>query len=476
MPRLPVVLAVCALAMVLGWVTVRVLGNGRPGSRQGTAVAPTASGQRPGFHVWGTEEDRQAAFRKAIADLTSGQPQEIGALKDDLALLCDDPAVVRAILEHYNRRARLTRYEAAGFADIFALVKNPAFVAPLKNLFQHEEWIVRRNSIDAAVTQADPELTPALDREYQWVLREFEGKGGQSRLGILHAAAACGGDHFPVVLDRAFADPEATVRGGALEIVIDRKLDTLLSRVRAAVDDPDSGVRLRARWALAVLGQRDAVPQLLGFLDPRNPAESLLAVQAVTTVPVPEAAAEIRRLLQDATADVRPAFIVALVLLGDPAIVPELEAALDEERAPPERVAEALAGLAAAGSDRHLPRLRREARIGGFRTGGILRGLAASARVPDPELLEAVLDNETVTHPAMVEAVVPRAGDGLVSFLAGRLREARTDNRAAFLLGCLRLLGSEAARNAIIAAHDQWPNLVEQCVRLMDLERRRQGR
>src|SRR6185503_15703128 len=95
-------------------------------------------------------------------------------------------------------------------------------------LLEHEEWAVRLNAVSAAATQADPALTPLLDRQYVWVNQEFPEGAEQSRLEIVGAAASCGGDHLPVVLNRALADRSPSVRLYACDLVAGRRADSLL--------------------------------------------------------------------------------------------------------------------------------------------------------------------------------------------------------------------------------------------------------
>lgn len=474
MPQRNLVILVLVAAVALGALTVFFIGKSDPDKPIGSPALKVASGTAPAFHVFGSQDEKEAAIAGGLRKLTSGKAVELGALKDDMALLSTEPSMQQRILEAFHQRSHLTTYEASGFLDIFAKVKNPRFVEPTSKLLMHEDWAVQRSAIPAAATQAHESLTPALLTVYRKMVSEFKNEGEQTRAEVIAAAQACGGPTLGALLDQAMSDPSALVVEVAVSAAQARNLKALAPRIRELLKHDVGAISLRSAWALGSFGDPEGKTRVLDFLDLSRPPEFLAALDAVCALGIADARPKLKALLQTAPLDYRLPLIVALCVLKDPETTKELEAQRDSEDR--SKLEESLAGLGATADPKYLPFIRRCARTGQRpELLAILRGMAAHESPPDVESLGIILAAPGMSHPDFAESVIVRAGDALVPKIVALLDTTENESRAAYAVSCLSLIGTELARESLITAHKRWPGVVEQGLRLLDLNRRKRG-
>jgi HEAT repeat protein len=130
--------------------------------------------------------------------------------------------------------------------------------------------------------------------------------------------------------------------------------------------DPDT--RIYAIWALGAIGDARAVPELVVLAGDEDPGIRKAAVHALGGFPGEEAAAALRRALEDGTEDVRWNAALALARRGDEAAQPVLLGMMDRAHL------ETVTDLS--------PEQREEA---------VVQAVTASARMPLPEVRAALV-------------------------------------------------------------------------------------
>lgn len=474
MPRLSIVLATAALAVGLAVVAVKVVDQPVAGAGDPEPPTPTATGRTPAFHLRLTPEQRLKVARQCLDSITSAQAKALGTVKDDLALLADDPKVVAMVLEDFAQRLAISRFEAAAFGDIFALVKNPDFAEAGLKLVDHEEFSVRHKIIAIAATQHDPRYVAGLDSLFADIVKRKPGEGMRTLELILHAARVCGGDHLPVLLARALRCEIPQIRDVAGAIIREDEMKRLAPRLEPLLEDEMPQARLQAAWGLASFGHPTAADVLLKEFDPREPAAASFVLEAVRDLDLKRAIPVIKEHLEDADPELRAGMLLTLAFLDDAATLADLKAwAYDDDASVPDRMV-GLMGLAALGNAEDDVRLCEVVKNGGpHEAQNIAIGLSFREGTPDSALVRALIASDHFDHTAMLSAWLPRVDASIVPWLLQRLVASKEVNDRLFHIGCLGLIGTAEAREAILSRWKQDPRLVEERIRLLDLNARK---
>jgi aminopeptidase N len=203
---------------------------------------------------------------------------------------------------------------------------NQAAIAALGEAAAHDHfWGVRVQALTAlgriAGPQAENGVLPALDDPEPWV-REV----AVEQLGKFSEDSALAGR----LREIAGKDSAYRVRAAALQALGQRKaqgaLDTLESA--AKTDSPDDVIRRAALRAMGALGNDQAAPQLLDWLEPGKPMRlRTAAIASLGQIAKKDESVESRliRLLNDSDFDIRLAAILALGERGDSAAIGPLE-------------------------------------------------------------------------------------------------------------------------------------------------------
>lgn len=472
MPRLPLVIATAVAAIVLAIVAVKVTSGSAP---EEPPPRRTETGRTPSFHLHLARAERLRLARKCLDGISSAQAKALGAVKDDLALLADDPAVIRMILEDWEQRSRISKFEAAAFGDVFARIRHEDFVAPAVTLLDHEEFQVRHKAIEVAATQCDPRFVPGLDRLFAEITAKKPGEGMRTLDRIVSAARACGGDHLPVLLARALENPLPHVRDVAAAIIREDRMRGMRDRLIPLLQDQEPQARLQAAWGLASFGDDRFVSEIIKGLDPREPVLSAFCMEAARDLDLRAAIPTIKRHLLVARAELKTGMLLTLAVMGDSDTLTRLRTwANDPEARVPDRIV-GLMALAAVGEEQDLSLLRKVASDGpAIEVQNIAVGLTFREGPPDVELARRILSCGHFAHPgpAQVGEWLPRLGEALVPWLAQRLDDG---GDPIFLIASLDLTGAESARTEILRRRSKHPRLVEERIRLIDLARRRRG-
>lgn len=443
--------------------------------RAAESALPVASGRTPAFHAFGPRTERSTELQKSLDVITSATAQSLGAHKDDIALLCDDAEVRRKVVNAYETRWRISKYEAAAFADIFMLVRAPEFLGPSREIFAHPDFEVRSKGPQIAVTQAHPSLAGLLLRFYKDLEREHPGEGAQTRLTILSAAAACGGNELPLIIEAGLDDSNANVRCSALEWLCSQPASGFREKLRKLTTAPELAVRMRALAALGPEAESAFVRELETALVPELGPERTYALASIlmrkTRALLPRLAA-LRALVP---ASEEALIVTTMALLGDESVLQEMRTTLASAPAGRRDRWMALQVLAAGGTDDDVSRVTRL--LHDRRSGDALAaaaGFSARGTACSAEVLELLLDGE-ISHPGQVSPLLPQSADLALPIVARLIAGTQDLSRAAFLIGIAGSVETDAARELILSVHAQFPQLVEQQVRLLDLAARRRG-
>ena len=446
-------------------------------SQQVRSSAPlTATGRTPAFYLSTTPDERLRIASQNLGKITSGRAEVLGDLKDEIALLADDPKVIDLILESWADRAAISRQEASGFADLFLRIRHPQFVEPTQRLFRHAEHFVRHKGIWAASTQAHPSLTPFLSEMYDDLLAIDPNKGENIRREVLLAAARCGGEHLPILLAKALKDPRPLVRAGALELMQEHKLSVLEGRAEPLLSDDEPAVRFYAGFALAAIGNKAGFRTLEQFLEPLDPQINRFAHNAVRELHSRDFIPALLRLKDKGSEEARSSCLLALAAFRHPETLESLRVRMkDGDASAVDRVI-AVEGLGLALEDQDLELLRDIAQNGSpLELTALARSLGNSDRMPPIELVNELLESEDLILTHQMGSLPKRLGDQLTPTCERLLRDCNDVNRAIQYISCLVAIDTDAAWEVLMSQRHRWGKLIEESVRLRDLERRKEG-
>lgn len=411
--------------------------------------------------------------RNNLARMAGDLPERLGALKEEIALLCDSPEVVRLIADSYPSAKGVGGYAVGAYADLFALVRDPLFVGPVGEMLRSEERLLRAKGVQAAVVQRSPELGAALLRAYEAALADDLSVTSNTRATAVLAAARTGGPEAAALLQSAFQDPAEEVRCGALDVAGELALPSLDAALRNVLRDPP-GPREGLR-AAAALSPRDpaARARLLAALDPRDPGLSHEAVTLLIKQKPPGSADALRGFVATAEGEAKRGMRTALIWFGDPA--ERAKARADAAEKDGARELEGLGLLAHGGDEGAIDILLAAIDRGGPQRYGVIgKGLSESG---DPELLKVAerLLEVRIRHPAEVGEFAARFGDAIVPKVVAELRATTDPDRERYLTATLMGIATPAARAALLAERPARKRLVDPALRLVDLGLRSRG-
>lgn len=157
----------------------------------------------------------------------------------------------------------------------------------------------------------------------------FSGDDDRALLALAHI----GPEHLPD-LQTALATPDADARWWAVRALAElaQQADpTALSLLLTAAADADGDVRAAVFHALGAAHAVEAITPLLFALSDASPYLARLAADALIHIGSPAVPGLMRALERDAEARVRVNAARALALIGDPAAIPALFHALEDE-------------------------------------------------------------------------------------------------------------------------------------------------
>lgn len=435
---------------------------------------PTVTGRQPAFHLDATPAQRRTILESAFPKIASERAVLLGAIKDDVALLLDDPEAVALVVTQWHVHKAEGRYAEAAFADLFRLVKNPAFVEPTATLLEAQKPEIRRKALQSAETQA----SPALGSRVLAIFREGAtlpaDEGVSLRRSALHAGFACKGDAWPALLDLAIGDEDSEIAIEALTFAADLDVPGLESHARELLTRAkDPRVRLYAAALLMRRGDLSASGAIISALDPKDPALAADAVHLVAKYRIAAARSKLVEIRPHTTGEIRRLFTLALLRLGDQDVLNEVMQAADVLGG--EAEIDALRLLAAGGDENVTPILLHALGRGGLaRAHAIAAGISTSAQPGFLPVIEKLVE-APVGHPAELFEAPKVGGKALIPKIAGLLHEATDPTAQVRYLAWLEQIGGPEARDVMIRERQRIPRLVDERLRLVDLEARRLG-
>jgi hypothetical protein len=470
-PALLVATALSGIVVAIGFI---VMMQTRPAPTDAPEPGNTVTGRPSAFHVGASPEEKKRILETTFPRIASERPERLGDLKDNIALVLDNPAAIQWVVAQWQVHKNEGKYSDAAFLDIFRLVKDPAFVGPVAALLESPLPAIRAKAIQSAQTQASPALGGRILAFYRNV-EQFPGaRKGEVRKEALDAGATCRGDAWPALLQEAILGDDAELAVRALMLATDQDVPGLEGTARTALaSSKDRRVKLFAAALLLKRGDPSAAEEVLRDLDPADPGTAADAVHLVTKYRFMAAAGRLRELRPKATGELKPLFTLALLRTGDQNVMNEVIQAADAEGSPGE--IEALQLLAASGDENTLPILLHAVGRGGIeRVHAIARGITTSGEKGFLPVVEKLIE-APVSHPAELGEAPFVAGPALTPRLAKLLREATDPQAQVRIMAWLAQVGGTAARDAIIAERDRIGRLAEEQIRLIDLEARRLG-
>lgn len=470
-PSIFIATAVSGIIVALG--VIALLKTPPEVSRASLPPTPTNTGRPPAFHLEATPEQRSLILASAFQNIAGDRPERLGTLKDDIALLLDDPAAVGYVIDQWHRRRNEGRYADAAFADLFRLVKRPEFVDPTAALLQSDLPEIRAKGLLAAQTQASPRLGPLVLEIYRDAALDGDRRVAV-KLDALRAALASGGDSLGAIVLEAFADQSEEVAVQALTFAADTKLDGAPLAARRVLETTKSRrVSLHAAAVLMRFGDSAGTNEVLAALNPADPALASDAAHLVSKYRVTAALPALLALRPKATGEIKRLFTLALLRLGDQATWDDVLAAADGSGGDGEL--EALQLLAASGNVDATPILLVAIDRGGpARIRAIAGGIATAG---EPAMLPVVqrLIEQNVGHPAELDEAPRVGGEAIVPRLGELLGAAIEPAAILRYLSWLGQIGGKAARDVMLRERERIPHYVDQQLRLVDLESRRTG-
>jgi HEAT repeat protein len=134
------------------------------------------------------------------------------------------------------------------------------------------------------------------------------------------------------ILKKTISSSDPDVRWWALRAAAEIPSPETSSLLIAALDDPDTSVRQCAALGLRLVPDPQAVPRLIACLDDRDPLFASLVADALIAIGEPAVPA-LLNIMESGAHPVRLAAVRALALIGDKRAIPVLFAALDEDSA-----------------------------------------------------------------------------------------------------------------------------------------------
>jgi hypothetical protein len=471
-PSLILATAVSGVIVALAYVALL---KPRPAPEDDAPAGPTITGKPPAFHLDATPDDRRAILEATFPKIASERAERLGAVKDDIALLLDEPEAIRYVLSQWHIHRTEGRYAEAAFADLFRLVKHPDFVGPTGDLLDSTKPEIRRKALQSAETQASPALGSRILR----IFREARDKPAAEsqaplRMEALRAAYMCRGDAFPAFLAEAMADPSSELVVRALSAAADLEIPGLDVQAREVLrSQADPRIRLHAAALLLRQGDPSAVEAVVAAIDPRSQGLMAEAVHLVSRYRIAAAADRLREVRSQTPGELGRLVVLALLRLGDQPAWDEV--VRDADASGGDLELDSLRLLAASGNVDATPILLHALDRGGAaRAQAIAAGVTTSGETAFLPVIRKLIE-QPVAHPAELDEA-PRVGGVALVPRLGELLHAATDQATqARLLSWLAQIGGPEAREAMLRERRRIPRLVPEQIRLVDLEARRLG-
>ncbi len=225
---------------------------------------------------------RLAALKKRLALMTSRAiaPEQTGPVKDDIALLCRDEALVDVVIDSFESHPHLTSALLSAYMEIFGRVKNPKFTPLLKRGFESPEFEVRMNAAAAGMVHGSA-------RSIEEIGQALLVSSGAQAGSLLATLLADGGGNALHWVEAVIAEREEEgLLIPSLRAMGDARYMNAIPTIRRRLKHPSAAVEIAAAAALAIMGQQDGYQYIrnLAMDEKASPLARAEAVQVLHTV------------------------------------------------------------------------------------------------------------------------------------------------------------------------------------------------
>lgn len=362
---------------------------------------------------------------------TSVPAHRAGPIKDEIALLCTDEAVVDRVVESFRRRQDLSVAQISAYMEIFGRIRHPEFGSLLTDGILMDRMETQINALEAAIVQRSPELVPYLGT----VLKTHDGYVGLKIISALIGINTAASRRF---ICEAVSSEDAGIANEALSAVGGLRLTDALPRAMKRIGDGPDIVRVMASWAVARMGQSSGSRSLVKLAADKS-VEKMARAQALqnlTLLRYWSAADELRPLLTSEVAEVRLETAVFLATAGDKKTREHLIQVLDNEDAADRD--QALRVLARTGHPEDLELV--QSKLGGLHPREILvfsRSLMIVRPAGSLEFISNLLRKRPDMRPSLIGLMGPFGEKGLLV-----LEELMDANQGVDRAWTLQLIGA----------------------------------
>lgn len=293
--------------------------------------------------------EKLLAARYRLDNMTSNDlpPAELGPMKDEVALLCGDEAVVDAVVARFSERKTLSPAQLSAYMEIFARVRHRKFGALVADGLGEWRDVPHLNALDAAVVQRDPRLVPFL-------IEALIVRKGYYAQRIMKALASIGTGEAVNAVVKQIGSPDRDTAVFAISVAAGSRYAEAVAALAARLGDADPFLRAMAAWALGTLGQSRGREALIAQArDEKTPDDARAqCIQNLVLLGARDTVEELRPLTTLSAPLTRTEARVALATFRDPAFLKILR---DDLTGPEEEArSEALIALGRSGADADL--------------------------------------------------------------------------------------------------------------------------
>ena len=195
-------------------------------------------------------EVRENGLRARLDVMTSAviSAAEAGPVKDEIALLCRDEAIVDLVVQSFADRKDLSSSELSAYMEIFARVRHEKFGPLVAEGIKHPRFEPKLNSFDAAIVQRHPSTARFIGR----ALPELTGYLATRAIAAL---THIGTDEAVEQIIEALDHDDHDLVIHALQAVVLHSALEALPRLEEITKREDPEIRITAAWAMAALGR-----------------------------------------------------------------------------------------------------------------------------------------------------------------------------------------------------------------------------
>ncbi|MEE9392223.1 MAG: hypothetical protein V3W41_06935 [Planctomycetota bacterium] len=201
-----------------------------------------------------TERLERARLRLDVMANTSIAATSTGSVKDELALLCRDEAVVDLIVDDFHQR-RKADAPLSSFMEIFARKKHPKFAPLVRYGLLSRNYEAISNAKRAVFTQRHSNVVVPL-------LTLLDKSEEGSDRSVVDALIALGNDEAFDALRLRLTRFDRECLLSAMPALANRKLKEAIPQFRALRNHENVDVRVLAAWACASLGLSEGIRNL----------------------------------------------------------------------------------------------------------------------------------------------------------------------------------------------------------------------